>query len=92
MKTYTIRITGKVQGVWFRASAKDKALSLGLKGKVWNEDDDSVGIIVQGDQYHIDKFIQWCKHGPPLAKVEHVKVEQITNAIVFEGFEIARSR
>ncbi|MEO5907327.1 MAG: acylphosphatase [Saprospiraceae bacterium] len=92
MKTFHITVTGKVQGVWFRASAKDKALSLGLKGKVWNDHDETVGIIAQGDLHRINEFIEWCKHGPPLAKVDQVNVEEVTDEYVFNEFEISRSR
>ncbi|MBK9981736.1 MAG: acylphosphatase [Saprospiraceae bacterium] len=71
-RTVKIQITGKVQGVWFRASAKDEALLIGLKGKIWNNPDGSVGAIVQGDMDNINLFIEWCWKGPGLAKVENV--------------------
>ena len=77
MTTYKINITGKVQGVWYRASAKDKALELGLTGKVWNEVDGAVGAIAQGAEDKIMQFIRWCKQGPPLAKVESVDYKEI---------------
>jgi acylphosphatase len=47
IKTFTLHITGKVQGVWYRASAKDQALALGLTGKIWNDVDDAVSAVVQ---------------------------------------------
>ncbi len=90
MKTYHLRITGKVQGVWFRASAKDKALSLQLRGKVWNEPDDAVGALVQGQEENVQAFIEWCKVGPPLAKVEEVLVMEDVLDVVFTTFEIAK--
>jgi acylphosphatase len=91
MKTYHLHITGKVQGVWYRASAKDKALALGLKGKVWNEPDGSVGAVVQGQEDVVTEFIEWCKEGPMLAKVEDVFVtEQLMNE-VYQSFEIVRT-
>jgi acylphosphatase len=79
-----------VQGVWYRASAKDKAISLGIKGKVWNERNGDVGIIAQGSQAQIDEFIAWCKKGPPLARVEEVKEERIEINDIFQSFEITR--
>jgi len=91
-KSFKLHITGKVQGVWYRASAKDKAMELGLTGKVWNEKDDSVGAIVQGDEELISEFIEWCKKGPPLSKVDNVIVEEIDPTIDFKGFEISRSQ
>lgn len=88
--TFEIKISGKVQGVWFRASAKDQAISLGLKGKAWNEPDGRVGIIVQGDRTQIDSFIEWCKEGPPLARVHEVQGVELQTNQVYHGFEIAR--
>lgn len=90
MKTYHLHITGKVQGVWYRASAKDKALSLGLKGKVWNEPDGAVGALVQGSDDLVSEFIAWCKEGPILAEVSAVNVSEQPTTEVFAGFEITR--
>ena len=90
MKTYHLRITGKVQGVWYRASAKDKALALGLKGKVWNEPDVAVGALVQGEDDLITAFIEWCKEGPMLAKVNDVVVEEQVLDEIYSSFEIVR--
>ena len=90
MKTYHLRITGKVQGVWYRASAKDQALSLGLKGKVWNESDGAVGALVQGDDDDILRFIEWCKEGPMLAEVNDVVVDEQAVDEIYSSFEIVR--
>ena len=90
-KSYKLQITGKVQGVWYRASAKDKALELGLTGKVWNEKDGSVGAIIQGDEELISEFIEWCKKGPPLSRVDQVYSEEIPASENFGSFEIVRS-
>jgi len=90
MLTVRLRISGKVQGVWYRASAKDKAISLGLTGKVWNEKNGDVGILTQGSHNQIIEFVEWCKHGPPLAKVEEVKVENVETKEVYSSFEITR--
>ena len=90
MKTYQLRITGKVQGVWYRASAKDKALSLGLKGKVWNERDGAVGALVQGPDPQVNEFVEWCKEGPMLAKVNDVVVEEQVLDEIYSSFEIVR--
>ena len=90
MRTVRLQITGRVQGVWFRASAKDAALSLGITGKVWNNPDDSVGAFAQGPEDKISEFIEWCKKGPQLAKVENVLVHEITEHMNFTSFEISR--
>jgi acylphosphatase len=90
MKTYHLRITGKVQGVWYRASAKDKGLALGVKGKVWNEPDGAVGIFAQGKDDDIMNFIEWCKEGPMLAEVNEVTVSEQAMNEIFTSFEIVR--
>lgn len=91
MVTVSLRISGKVQGVWYRASAKDAAIGIGIKGKVWNERNGDVGVIVQGTQEQIDTFIKWCKEGPPLAKVQDVKVEDVNTEEIYNSFEITRN-
>ena len=93
MKTYRLHITGKVQGVWYRASAKDKALSLGITGKIWNAPDGSVDAIIKGHEDNVKEFIDWCKEGPPLAKVDDVIVQEMPdNNEGYAGFEISRSQ
>ena len=90
VKTYRLHITGKVQGVWYRASAKDKALGLGLTGKIWNNSDNSVGAIVQGPSDNIMDFIEWCRKGPPRAKVVNVAFEEVKEQTQYDRFEIVR--
>lgn len=92
MKTYHLHITGKVQGVWYRASAKDKALSLGLKGKVWNEHDGTVAALVQGSEEAVQAFVDWCHEGPVLAEVNSVVVNEEPGHEVFVGFSISKGR
>ncbi len=75
-KHYNIIITGKVQGVFFRASTKQMADLLGLKGAVRNEPDGNVYIEVEGDQEMLTRFIQWCHHGPERAEVKYVSVNE----------------
>jgi acylphosphatase len=76
-------IIGKVQGVFYRASAKNEAIKLGLKGWVKNRPDGSVEAVACGDAEAIQKFIAWCRRGPSSAKVEEVVIEEIP----FENFE-----
>jgi len=91
MITVRLHISGKVQGVWYRASAKDAAIQLGVNGKVWNENNGDVGAIVQGTQEQIDAFVDWCRKGPPLARVNEVAVEQYEVNEIFTAFGITRS-
>ena len=91
MPVFKVHIKGKVQGVWYRASAKDKALELGLRGSVWNEPDGSVGAIVSGDEIATAAFIGWCWEGPPLARVEDVIVTSTYEPVPAGPFSISRT-
>ncbi len=83
-----VSISGRVQGVWFRANTKQKAEQLGIKGWVRNTDDGFVEAVFQGDENQVRKMINWCRHGPPLAKVEKVDVIKKQSKDVFEDFSI----
>lgn len=89
MKHLTIWVIGKVQGVFFRASTKEKADELGLKGLVRNEWDGSVYIEAEGEEELVNQFTAWCREGPPRAKVEEVIIREgeLKN---FSRFEIQR--
>ncbi len=92
MKTFRLHIAGKVQGVWYRASTKDKAKALGLRGQVWNQSDGSVGVLVQGPIEKIFEFVEWCKVGPELARVDKVVVSEEVFDNVFSDFEISSGK
>lgn len=76
-KRIHILVTGKVQGVYFRQSAQERALSLGLTGFVQNNIDGSVMLEAEGPSVMIDQLVQWCKTGPPAARVTKVLVQEI---------------
>jgi len=84
-----IKITGRVQGVFFRQSAREKAISLGIKGTVRNCEDDSVEIIATGTKEQLDKLIQWCRVGPPRAEVTDVTSQELSLQ-EFRNFSIVR--
>lgn len=73
---FIIRISGRVQGVFFRASTKEKADSLHLSGLVRNERDGSVYVEAEGEEEDLKEFIGWCHHGPPGARVEKCDVQE----------------
>ena len=77
MKNVRIIISGKVQGVLFRQSARDRAHRLGLEASAENCEDGSVCILAQGEDEAVDQFISWCKQGPPAATVRDVTVVQM---------------
>ena len=68
---------GRVQGVWYRASAREQALQLGLHGWAKNCADGTVEIHAEGEQDTLEKFISWCRKGPPAAQVSALDIEWI---------------
>jgi acylphosphatase len=67
-------VRGRVQGVFFRADARDRARSLGLSGWVRNNRDGTVEAAFEGDDAHVDSMVDWCRRGPAGAVVEDVDV------------------
>ena len=86
---WNIRVEGRVQGVWYRASTKEKAEQLGLCGFVKNEADGSVYIEAEGTKEQLAELNEWCYVGPPLANVTNVILveDSLQN---FNSFEIVR--
>lgn len=81
-----LAIHGKVQGVWYRASAQAEATRLGLRGWVRNRHEGWVEALVIGPQPLIDEFIDWARQGPPKAQVASVEISAADEEDV-EGFE-----
>lgn len=75
-KLYKISISGKVQGVFFRKNTAQKAKALNLAGTVQNKADGTVYIEAQGHENQLKLLIDWCKQGPPQARVTEVKVSE----------------
>ena len=68
-------ITGVVQGVYYRATARQEARTLGITGWVKNRTDGAVEAVIEGDRVRVLKFIDWFRQGPPAAQVRDVQVE-----------------
>jgi len=83
-----VLISGRVQGVFFRASTKQKAEQLGLKGWVRNTSDGNVEAIFEGPEDVINEMIEWCHRGPPLSKVTNVEIKKQKATNAFEDFSI----
>jgi len=81
-------VSGRVQGVFFRASTQDMARSLGLRGWVRNCDDGRVEGVVRGDAAALEKFRDWLGQGPAQARVDHVVFTRSRSDIHAEDFEI----
>lgn len=69
-----LRIHGRVQGVWYRASAQQEAVRLGLRGWVRNRADGSVEALAAGPEAVVAAFIAWARRGPPKAHVERIDI------------------
>ena len=87
VKHLKIRVTGRVQGVFYRDTARGEAESLGLSGWARNERDGSVAIEVEGEEAALNKFLGWCRRGSRWARVDSVQVRdgEVAN---FSGFQI----
>ena len=83
------RIVGRVQGVYFRASTREQALRLGLRGHARNLRDGSVEVLAAGNTDALDTLATWLAHGPPMARVERVERAAADAASVPEGFATA---
>ncbi|RAK66193.1 acylphosphatase [Hymenobacter edaphi] len=85
----TFHIHGRVQGVFFRQSAKQEAERLGLHGYAQNNADATVTIEAEGPAEALAALESWCRHGPPQARVDRVEAQ--AGAVQgFTSFEIRR--
>jgi len=67
-----VSISGRVQGVWYRASTRDMARQIGLCGWVRNMPDGRVEAWFEGEREQVERMLAWCWKGPPLAAVDDV--------------------
>jgi acylphosphatase len=79
-------VTGRVQGVAYRASTVGQARIQGVTGWVRNLPDGSVELEAQGDEAQVSALLAWCQHGPPAARVTGVKVEDREIVVDEPGF------
>jgi acylphosphatase len=87
--TKHVLIKGKVQGVFYRATAKEVGTALGIKGWIKNTSDGHVEACISGKAESIDAFIAWCWKGPEDAKVIAVEIKEC-NHQSFSRFEIIK--
>jgi acylphosphatase len=89
MQTVHLVIKGKVQGVFFRASTKEKAKESGIKGWVKNMPDGNVEVLAAGNKDQLENFIEWCRRGPKQAIVSDVIVSN-AEEIFLNDFRIIK--
>jgi acylphosphatase len=80
-------IKGRVQGVFFRQSTQLKAQSLGVKGWIRNLFDGRVEVVFEGDKSQVEILVDYCRHGPPAARVENIEVNYENYKGEFYSFE-----
>jgi acylphosphatase len=88
MKRLRILVHGKVQNVGFRSYVKNLADKLSLNGWVRNNPDGSVEILVEGTERLLEEFLDYCKKGPPLSRIDKVDVFEEKISEKFKRFEI----
>lgn len=74
---FDIRISGRVQGVGFRAAANRQARQLSLKGWVKNQADGSVRVVINGKMENCVRFIKWCREGSAYSWVEAIDIKEM---------------
>lgn len=75
--TYSIIVSGKVQGVFYRQSTREKATTIGITGTVENLSNGEVKIIATGTKEQLETLILWCRQGPPKAIVTTVEITEL---------------
>lgn len=81
-------IRGRVQGVFFRASARREARQLGLTGWVKNRSDGRLEALLEGDEERVKEFLGWAHHGPSTARVDHIDTKWRSYTGEFTDFRI----
>lgn len=82
-------VSGRVQGVSYRASTRAEARRLGLVGWVKNRDDGGVELEAEGADEAVLALLQWCHHGPPAALVARVTVDELAPTGTDRDFAVA---
>ncbi len=83
-----IFVSGRVQGVFFRDSARREVLKLGIGGWVRNLEDGRVEAVFEGEKEKVEEMVKWVKMGPIFARVDKIEVEQQEYRGEFKSFEI----
>ena len=81
-------LSGRVQGVFYRASTLEKAHHLGLVGWVMNLPDGRVEVWAEGPRYRLEKLVDWARNGPRLAKVSNIKIRWLKATGEFDTFRV----
>lgn len=88
IKRYHVWISGRVQGVFFRANTRRKARSLGLTGWVRNLPDNRVEAVFEGEEVAAEAMRQWCRTGTPPSRVDHLESDEESPTGEYTDFQI----
>lgn len=88
MERAHVFVSGKVQGVYYRANTRETARDRGVEGWVRNLDDGRVEAVFEGEDDTVEAMVEWCHKGSPRAEVENVEVEWEDATDEFDGFEV----
>jgi acylphosphatase len=88
MKALRFLVGGKVQGVWFRASTRDRAVALNLRGFARNLPDGRVEVLALGEDDAVEQLAQWLHYGPPQARVDELERLDAEDDASIAGFEV----
>ncbi|MDD1649102.1 MAG: acylphosphatase [Methylococcaceae bacterium] len=83
-----VTISGRVQGVFFRAKSRERAVSLGLSGWVRNLPDGRVELLAEGPATAVAALLMWCQSGPPRARVDECRVVELTPLCDMRDFQV----
>lgn len=81
-------VSGRVQGVWFRAATKEQAALCEVNGYARNLQNGSVEVVVQGKDQNVSKLFEWLHQGSRLARVEAVVEVDASGSLVFDDFKV----
>lgn len=86
----SVRVSGKVQGVYFRWATLQEAAARGITGWVRNNPDGTVEAVFEGDEERVKSLVEWCSRGPDAARVDRVDVKWEDYTGEFSDFTIRR--
>jgi len=81
-------VSGRVQGVFFRAETRQAARRIGVSGWVRNLPDGTVEAVFEGTRAQVDAMLDWCRQGPPTARVDDLQVQEQAATGAFSGFDV----
>ena len=83
-----VYVSGRVQGVFFRGEMQDEAIRQSVTGWVRNLRDGRVEAVFEGEEDNVERLVEFCRRGPPGARVAHVDVFHEVHAGEFQDFQV----